>query len=112
MFISCEDTKNDLLIGFARMRKPGMPHRPEIDGNTLGIRELHVYGPAVNLQKKDKAAAQHRVIGKSLLAEAERLAAEDYDGKKMLVISGVGVREYYKRLGYEREGPYMAKKLI
>ena len=112
LFISCEDTKNDLLIGFARMRKPGMPHRPEIDGNTLGIRELHVYGPAVNLQKKDKAAAQHRGIGKSLLAEAERLAAEDYDGKKMLVISGVGVREYYKRLGYEREGPYMAKKLI
>ena len=110
IFISCEDTKNDILIGFARMRKPGKHFRPEIDSNTLGIRELHVYGPAVNLSKKDDHSSQHRGIGKALLAEAEKIAREEYDARKMVVISGVGVKEYYRKLGYEKEGPYMTKR--
>ena len=28
-----------------------------------------------------------------------------------LVISGVGVKNYYKKIGYGKEGPYMAKRL-
>ena len=111
IFISCEDTKNDVLVGFARIRKPYKPFRREIDENTLGIRELHVYGPAVNIGAHDSSSSQHRGIGKSLIAEAEKIAKEDYDARKMLVISGVGVREYYRKFGYETEGPYMGKKL-
>jgi len=111
IFISCEDTKNDILVGFARVRKPYKPFRKEIDGNTLGIRELHVYGPAVNIGKHDSSSSQHRGIGKSLLTEAEKIAKEDYDARKMLVISGICVREYYRKFGYKTEGPYMAKNM-
>jgi len=53
-----------------------------------------------------------RGLGKKLMAEAERIAREEYNSKKILVISGIGVREYYAKLGYTRDGPYMSKKLI
>ena len=50
-------------------------------------------------------------MGQRLLKEAERIAAEEFDKRKVAVISGIGVREYYKRLGYKRDGPYMSKIL-
>ena len=87
------------------------PHRPEIDYNTAIVRELHVYGPLVPLGERRPESVQHRGFGSSLLKEAELIAAEEYDAKKIVIISGIGVREYYRRLGYRLEGPYMAKKL-
>ena len=30
---------------------------------------------------------------------------------KMAVISGVGTRDYYRKLGYKLDGPYMSKSL-
>ena len=45
------------------------------------------------------------------MEEAERIAREEHDSTKIAVISGVGPRDYYRRLGYELEGPYMTKKL-
>ena len=45
------------------------------------------------------------------MQEAERIALEEFDAKKLLVISAIGTREYYRRLGYTREGPYMVKQL-
>ncbi|RLG49204.1 MAG: tRNA uridine(34) 5-carboxymethylaminomethyl modification radical SAM/GNAT enzyme Elp3, partial [Thermoproteota archaeon] len=56
---------------------------------------------------------QHRGFGKALLAEAERIALEEFDKKKVLVISGVGAREYFRKRGYKRlDGSlYMMKRI-
>ncbi len=112
IFISYEDVKRDILIGFLRLRKPSeKAHRPEIDQHTMLIRELHVYGGLAPLHKKVETVWQHRGYGSKLLNTAERISVEEYDAKKILVISGIGVREYYKKHGYKRVGPYMGKTL-
>lgn len=114
-FISFEDIgtpserENDILIGFLRLRFPHNPHRSELIGAAL-VRELHVYGPMVPIGTKAKDEWQHRGYGKELLHEAERIAAGG-GFKKIAVTSGVGAREYYKKLGYERSGPYMCRSL-
>ena len=73
------------------------------------VRELHVYGQALNLGDRGEAG-QHKGYGKWLMDEAEKIAKEQ-GIEKLEVISGIGVREYYKKLGYEIEGFYMVKKL-
>jgi elongator complex protein 3 len=45
-----------------------------------------------------------------LMEEAEKIAVEN-GAEKILVISAVGVREYYRRLGYFFDGTYMVKNL-
>ncbi len=112
-FIAVEDTVNDIIIGFIRMRIPSeYAHRPEIDSRTAIIRELHVYGLQLPVGEKGDSW-QHKGWGSRLLETAERIAVEEYDIKKMLVLSGVGVREYYRKHGYYRPGnsPYMHKIL-
>jgi elongator complex protein 3 len=54
---------------------------------------------------------QHRGYGRRLLMEAERIAREEFDAKKILVTSGIGVREYYYSLGYRKDGPYVSKHI-
>ncbi len=105
-FISFEDDSEDLLLGFCRLRFPARTLREEITPQTAIIRELHVYGTATGVG--EDGDIQHRGIGKKLIAEAERIAKKS--GKtRMIVISGVGVREYYAYLGYTHMGPYMGK---
>ncbi len=100
--------KDNALIGFCRLRFPSSQLRSEISSTSVLIRELHVYGMATAIGSEGDV--QHRGVGKELLAKAESIASENgFD--KMVVISGVGVREYYKKLGYEREGAYMVKML-
>ncbi|MBI2546565.1 tRNA uridine(34) 5-carboxymethylaminomethyl modification radical SAM/GNAT enzyme Elp3 [Candidatus Woesearchaeota archaeon] len=111
IFIAAEDLQQDILVGFCRLRIPYMPFRPEITQGTAGIRELHVYGKAVPLGKKDSTALQHQGFGSQLLAEAEKIAREQYDARKMLVISGVGAKEYYRKFGYKTDGVYVSKTL-
>ena len=108
IFLSFE--ANGLLLGFLRLRLPGSPWRPEITPDTAGVRELHVYGEQLTLHSK-KDAVQHKSLGKSLMAEAERIVRDEWGCKKLLVISGVGVREYYQKLGFTRDGVYMGKKI-
>jgi elongator complex protein 3 len=113
LFISSEDTSQDILIGYLRLRVPSeLPHRNEItNGRTAVVRELHVYGPAVPVGGRDTKAWQHKGIGRQLLDEAERRAAEDFDCLRMVVISALGTRQYYARFGYEQDGPYVSKKI-
>ena len=75
------------------------------------IRELHVYGQALNL-KQQGVVGQHLGLGKQLMQEAERIAKKR-GHEKIQVISGVGVREYYEKLGYklDKEKIYMEKYL-
>jgi len=108
-FISVEDIKNDLLVGFLRMRFPAESLREEITGESVLIRELHVYGAATALG--EEGSVQHKGWGKKLLQKAEEIAKEQ--GKnKIVIISGIGVRGYYQKLGYELEGVYMVKELM
>src|SRR3989338_3481818 len=107
-FIAAEDPTQDILIGFCRLRFPSQQLRPEITSTSALIRELHVYGTATAIG--DEGLVQHRGWGKLLMEKAEETARQN--GKnKMVVISGVGVREYYRKLGYEKEGPYMVKEI-
>ncbi|MBD3303867.1 tRNA uridine(34) 5-carboxymethylaminomethyl modification radical SAM/GNAT enzyme Elp3 [Candidatus Woesearchaeota archaeon] len=108
VFLSAE--VGDVLLGFCRLRIPYKPFRPEITKKSAGIRELHVYGTAVPVGEKG-VALQHKGLGKKLMLEAERIAKEEFKCDKMLVISGIGVRGYYKKLGYKKEGVYVSKKL-
>jgi elongator complex protein 3 len=113
IFLSAEDTENDVLIGYLRLRIPSeKAHRPEIKAEPCSIiRELHVYGPLVPVGKHIPKAWQHKGYGSILLSEAERVTREEYGFKKILVISALGTKQYYKRFGYAHDGPYMAKSL-
>ncbi|MEM4268349.1 MAG: tRNA uridine(34) 5-carboxymethylaminomethyl modification radical SAM/GNAT enzyme Elp3 [Candidatus Woesearchaeota archaeon] len=106
-FISAEDLAGS-LYGFCRLRFPSQSLRKEIGSRTALIRELHVYGETVPFG--EKGDVQHSGIGKGLLYTAEKIAHSFCMGK-MVVISGIGAREYYRKLGYRREGPYMIKSL-
>ena len=111
VFLSYDDT-NDLIYGFLRLRHPSSKaHRAEINNNLCIVRELHVYGQALKLGQRSESGIQHFGIGKKLINEAEKISKEEFDADKLLIISAVGTRGYYRKLGYFLDGPYMAKKL-
>lgn len=110
VFLSYDDS-DDRIYGFLRLRRPAMPHRPEITADSCIVRELHVYGRSLRIGQREDGQLQHLGLGKGLMGEAERIACEEFDAKKILVISAVGTRQYYKKLGYFIDGPYMAKLL-
>ena len=95
--------EDDIIFGLIRLRISD-------DSKTLIVRELHVYGPTLEIGKRKKGKTQHTGLGRWLMDESEKIASE-HDCKKISVISGIGVREYYKKLGYKLEGPYMVKYL-
>ena len=97
-----------MILGFCRLRFPSKPLRKEITDDSAIIRELHVYGEAAQIGKKGKI--QHKGIGKALMQKAEQ-TAKTYYKDKMIVIAGIGAREYFRKLKYKKEGPYMVKKI-
>jgi len=111
IFLSFEDEENDVLIGFLRLRIPFKPFKSEIDENTVLIRELHVYGQSVPIGLNLVGTWQHKGFGKSLLQKAEKIAKNEFNMKKIIVISGVGVKPYYKKFGYKKDGSYLSKVL-
>eukprot|EP01128_Nolandella_sp_AFSM9_P011868 TRINITY_DN8773_c0_g1_i1.p1 TRINITY_DN8773_c0_g1~~TRINITY_DN8773_c0_g1_i1.p1 ORF type:complete len:547 (-),score=91.69 TRINITY_DN8773_c0_g1_i1:42-1682(-) len=112
-FLSYEDPNQNILIGLLRLRKlTKNAFRPELVGGKVSmVRELHVYGTAVPIHNRDPTKFQHQAFGTLLMEEAERIAVEEHGSTKMAVIAGVGTRHYYRKLGYELEGPYMVKQL-
>jgi elongator complex protein 3 len=105
--------KDDILFGLLRLR---------LYDKSAIIRELHVYGKALKLGEKSRIAIQHQGIGKWLITEAERIVKREASKStwssarkkkinKLSIISGVGVRDYYKKLGYKLENTYMVKKI-
>ncbi len=103
IFLEAVDSE-DTLYGILRLRIPSdNAHRPEIKiGRAALVRELHVYSPQVPISMRDEKSWQHRGIGRRLLAEAERIAYEEFSRYRMFIISAVGVREYYRKLGYRK----------
>jgi elongator complex protein 3 len=118
-FISFEDVKQDILLGFCRLRIPSSDSvnlRKEITKDAALIRELHVVGEAVEIGKGNSAIKgvganfQHVGLGKALLKEAEKIA-KLHRKNKMVVISAIGARDYYRKFGYKLEGVYMVKNM-
>lgn len=126
-FISIEGD-NEVIFGLCRLRlnktlrDSGCSKCSNNDGNDNNgcaiVRELHVFGPEVSIsmdnsyhtQHHAMRSIQHRGFGAVLLKRAEEIArSNDYTHIK--VISGVGVRNYYRNLGYFLEGYYMAKDM-
>lgn len=97
-FIECVDA-NKVLFGFVRARIPN-------NRRIILVRELHVYGEQIPVG--EEGDIQHRGVGKELMKHVEKLAKLK-KLKKLRVISGVGVREYYRKLGYEKDDFYMSK---
>ena len=128
--ITLEDPSRIAVYGFLRLRIPKkitpkttndnlwlkkannqdiLAAIPEIR-NCAFIRELHVYGQLVKIGEQRNAASQHKGYGKKLMAAAEKIIKQS-GIKKSAVISGVGVRGYYRKLGYRKVGTYMIKKV-
>ncbi len=109
-FVSVDDPESDALLGFVRVRVPSRVLRKELE-NAVLVRELHVYGFMRPVGAETTAdTSQHKGFGKILMAEAERIAFEEMGFDRVAVISGVGVRNYYRKLGYRLIGPYMCKE--
>jgi len=108
IFLSFEDTKNDKILAFLRLRLTGSWTLSELKNCAL-IRELHTYGQTLALSQKTKNAQQHKSLGKKLMEEAEKIIRTETNYKKIAVIAGIGVRQYYKKLGYKLKGTYMVK---
>ncbi|KAJ9078621.1 Elongator subunit [Entomophthora muscae] len=117
-FLAYEDPEQDILVGLLRLRQcaAATTFRPELTGPDNSpasiVRELHVYGSVVPVHGRDPTKFQHQGFGALLMEEAERIAREEHGSVKLAVISGVGTRHYYRKLGYELDGPYMSKRLV
>ncbi|MEM3609814.1 MAG: tRNA uridine(34) 5-carboxymethylaminomethyl modification radical SAM/GNAT enzyme Elp3, partial [Candidatus Anstonellales archaeon] len=113
-FISFESS-DETLAGFLRLRDIKESHRNELNDSVV-VRELHVYGMQIPISSEERvltnlsASAQHLGYGKKLLQKAEEIA-QDLNKKRIAIISGIGVREYYRKLGYKLVGPYMVKEI-
>ena len=109
-FLSYESKDEKILYGFCRLRLGEItPLNPPFARGAAMIRELHVYGELVSVGGNKKV--QHAGLGKRLMREAEKIARKN-GFKKIVVIAGVGVREYYRKLGYKLESSYMVKNIM
>ena len=110
VFLSYEGPDME-LVGFVRLRRvPDDSWLEETGDYGAIIRELKVFGSQVPIGDEPKGRWQHQGYGRKLVDEAERIAEEEWDTDGILVMSGVGVREYYRKLGYERVSWYMGKR--
>jgi elongator complex protein 3 len=108
-FLVYEDREEDAIAGFLRLRFP----EPSSSLATPIVRELKVVGTevAVGSRARGEGSMQHRGLGRNLLARAEELAREA-GFEQLRVLSAVGTREYYRKLEYHPDGPYLAKQLF
>lgn len=121
IFLSFENKKRTKLFSFLRLRIPPEEPRSRINSlrgknfipileNSAIIRELQTYGQLVPVSEK-RVAPQHKGLGKKLMKIAEKIVKKEFSLNKISVISGVGVRNYYRKLGYKLKDNYMIKKL-
>ncbi|MCX6731307.1 MAG: tRNA uridine(34) 5-carboxymethylaminomethyl modification radical SAM/GNAT enzyme Elp3, partial [Candidatus Roizmanbacteria bacterium] len=104
-------------MGFIRLRFPSYLFNknskslfPSLKDSAI-IRELHVYGKAMEIGENDTKATQHKGLGEELLTIAEEITKKE-GHTKLAIISGIGVRGYYRKRGYELEDTYMIKKIF
>jgi elongator complex protein 3 len=107
-FFAWEEPTSDTVAGFLRLRYPSDRTEGGLDAPV--IRELKVVGTEVPVGASGTGPSeyQHRGFGRGLLEAAEE-SVRSAGFSRVFVTSAVGTREYYRRLGYERVGPHMAK---
>jgi elongator complex protein 3 len=115
VFLSMENKDKNLLFGFLRLRNMPFSHRKELletnNKTSAIIRELHVYGQVVDVgQKKGSLSFQHSGFGFRLMEEAEKISKDEFQVDSLSVISAIGTRAYYRKLGYVQNGPYVRKQ--
>ena len=94
------------IAGFLRLSLPrDEPSIAELSGCAV-VRELHVYGPALELGASRAGVAQHAGLGTRLLEEAQRIARREGFGR-LAVIAAVGTRAYYRERGFEQGELYV-----
>jgi elongator complex protein 3 len=106
-FLSFESKDRKHLYSLLRLRLSKNQFLPELSECAL-IREVHTYGQQAEIGEKSET--QHRGLGRKLIEQAEKIAKEN-GHSKISVISGVGVRNYYRKFGYKLVGEYMIKEL-
>ena len=117
VFLSLEDSDKKVLFGYLRLRKLAKPHRTELkekDGMPSAIvRELHVLGQLVDIGRNSDftTTSQHKGYGSRLLEKAEEIVKNEFGMNSISIISAIGTRQYYKKFGYELNGPYVSKVL-
>jgi len=93
-------TPDDQLVGFLRLCLPVAPSFIDELGQSALIREVHVYGVSAELGERDESKAQHLGVGQQLVEWAAQLATQaGYE--EMAVISAIGTRGYYRKLGFK-----------
>lgn len=113
IFISLVEETCDALVGYLRLRDISQSHRFELQKHPcMIIRELKVLGRELPIGQKNSKGWQHKGFGKELIDEAERICLEEFDKKHLFVLSGVGVKEYYRKLGFKNDGVYLSKTII
>jgi elongator complex protein 3 len=115
IFLSFENKERAKLFSYLRLRIPsqifeGRKHFIPTLENSAIIREIQTLGEMVPIEKR-KIAPQHRGLGKKLVKEAEKITKKEFGLKKIAVISGVGVRNYWRKLGYKLRETYMIRKI-
>lgn len=105
IFLSFEDKKRSKLYSLLRLRLTSE--------NRAVIRELHTYGQLLPVGERmsSTASPQHRGLGRKLIKTAEKIAKKEFGLKEIVVISGIGARNYFKQLGYRFRDTYMVKPL-
>ena len=112
IFITLEDKSYNVLIGYLRLRDVANPHRYELQKEPcMIIRELKVLGRELPIGQRGAESMQHRGYGKDLVLTAEKICLEEFDKKRLFVLSGVGVKQYYRNLGFVDDGVYLSKSL-
>jgi elongator complex protein 3 len=102
VFLTFEEDKSGGLVAYCRLRR---------SNGVARVRELKVLGEVVPINEEAGGRWQHQGLGKRLIGECERIAKDEWDFDQISVTSGVGAREYYRKMGYELENPYMVKQL-
>jgi len=116
VFLSFEDKNQEKLYSLLRLRIPSQifskeKHFISVLQGTAIIREIHTYGQQLSLGYNDilTISPQHKGLGKKLIKIGEKIAKEEFGLKKIAVISGVGARVYFQKLGYRLKEGYMIK---
>ncbi len=109
-FLSFE--AQDKLYSLLRLRLPNSKEKilfPELENSAI-IREVHTFGQVLALKEHLENKTQHQGLGKKLIKKAEKIA-QTKGFSKIAVISAIGTKEYYRKLGFHKEGFYMTKKI-
>jgi elongator complex protein 3 len=102
VFLSFEEKSSGGLVAYSRLRS---------SNGVARVRDLKVLGEVVPIDQEGGGRWQHQGLGKKLIEECESIAINEWEIGEISVTSGVGARNYYRKMGYGVEKPYMVKRL-